>query len=286
MILSEELLLTTPLSYEISLTKFSSKTKINKTLVISSATGVLQKYYFKIATHFAYLGYTCYTFDYYGIGNSNNSPRALKKNTCDLKTWAENDQSSVIKYAKENNLNDRLTLLTHSLGGQLIAFNKQYQLIDNIITIASQSGYYKHWKGIDRFKMFSYWNIILPISSSLFGYFPAKKMGLFENLPKQAAMQWRYWANRPNYMLSEFNINDTNFNKITCPILALSFPRDFYAPKSSVDWLANQYSKAQIDRRHILPKELNIPDVKHFGFFRDIYKDSLWKMAHEWINKN
>jgi len=286
MILSEELQIKTPLGYHIGLTKFSSKTKIKKTLVISSATGVLQKFYFKIASHFADLGYTCYTFDYYGIGKSNNSTQALKQNTCDLKTWAENDQSTVIKFAKEKNPDHQLTLLTHSLGGQLIAFNKHYKYIDNVITIASQSGYYKHWKGLDRFKMFIYWNILLPISTSLFGYFPAKKMGLFENLPKQTANQWRRWANRSNYMLGEFDITQTNFNKITCPILVLSFPRDFYAPKSSVDWLANQYSKAKIDRRHIKPEELNIPDVKHFGFFRETYKDSLWKMTHEWINNN
>jgi len=286
MIVSEEIQLETPLGYHIGLTKFSSETNIKKTLVISSATGVLQKYYYKIASHFASLGYICYTFDYYGIGKSNASIKALKQNTCDLKTWAENDQTTVVKFAKEKNPNHNLTLLTHSLGGQLIAFNKQHLLIDNIVTIASQSGYYKHWKGLDCFKMFVYWNFLLPIPTSLFGYFPAKKMGLFENLPKQVAMQWRRWANQPNYMLSEFEITQTNFNKIACPILVLSFPRDFYAPKSSVDWLANQYTRAKIDRRHIIPKEFNIPDVKHFGFFRDVYKDSLWKITHEWISNS
>lgn len=286
MIIDEEIQLETPLGYSISITKYYSDNNNRKSLVISSATGVLQKYYSKISKHFAALGYVCYTFDYYGIGKSNNSIKALKQNNCDLKTWSENDQSSVIKFVKNQNPENKLTLLTHSLGGQLIAFNRHYNLIDSIVTVASQSGYYKLWKGLDRFKMFLYWNGLIPITTSLFGYFPTKKLGLFENLPKKATSQWRRWANHPEYMLGEFNREETNFDTISCPILVLSFPRDFYAPKPSVDWLAEQYTKAKIDRRHIIPSELDIPDVKHFGFFREVFKDSLWKITHDWIKKS
>lgn len=281
----EEFQLPTYLDYKIAVTKFSSENSTNRTIVISSATGVLQKYYSKIATHFANLGYAVYTFDYYGIGESNNSIKALKQNTCNLKVWSENDQSCVVEFAKKQYPNSKLTLLTHSLGGQLIAFNKHYKLIDSIVTVASQSGYYKHWKGFDRFKMYVYWNILIPTTTALFDYFPSKKMKLFENLPKKATQQWRRWANHPDYMLGEFNKTETNFNNISCAILALSFPRDFYAPKASVDWLANQYSKATVDRKHIIPEELGIADVKHFGFFRKTFKDSLWKMTQEWIER-
>jgi predicted alpha/beta hydrolase len=281
----EKLQIATPLGYKISVTKFSSEIPIEKSIVISSATGVLQKFYAKFAKHFAAIGYTCYTFDYHGIGGSSSGIKALKKNSLTLKDWAENDQSSVVKFAKDKQPNYPITLVAHSLGGQLLAFNTHAHLIDNVITIASQSGYYKHWVGIDRYKMYAYWNLLIPPTTSLFGYFPTKKLGLFENLPKQATLQWRRWANHSNYMLGEFNRDSTNFDTLTCPMLILSFPRDFYAPKPSVDWLASQFSKANIDRRHIIPEELGIPDVKHFGFFRNIYKDSLWEMTHDWIKE-
>jgi len=262
--------LATSLDYSIGVTKFSPNTYNQRSIVISSATGVLQKYYAKFASYCASLGFVVYTFDYCGIGDSNNSIKAIKENSCDLKTWGENDQSAVIKLAKESFPDHTLTLLTHSLGGQLVVFNKHYNKIDSIITVASQSGYYKLWEGLDRFKMNVYWNVLIPASTFLFGYFPAKSMGLFENLPKKATQQWRRWANHPNYMLGEFEKNDTNFTKISCPILSISFPRDFYAPKPAVDWLANQYTQVTVDRRHIIPEKLDIPDVKHFGFFRDM----------------
>lgn len=284
MITPEEFKIKTPLGHAISVTKFASESSNNKSIIISSATGVLQKFYSKFANYFASIGYTCYTFDYFGIGPSSNSIADLKKNALSLKDWAIYDQSSVVKFVKDSHPNTTITLLTHSLGGQLLAFNTHANLIDNVVTIASQSGYYKHWRGIDRYKMYIYWNLLIPVTTTLFGYFPTKTLGLFENLPKQATLQWRRWANHPDYMLGECDRTTTNFDTLACPMLAISFPRDFYAPKVAVDWLASQYSKASVDRRHIIPEELDIPDVKHFGFFRDTYKDSLWNLTHDWIS--
>lgn len=275
--------LKTPANYNISATLYLPKTTNNRSIVISSATGVLQRYYQKFATHFSMLGYTVYTFDYYGIGKSSSDISTLKNNTYDLVSWGKNDQATVVKYAKDQNPEHKITVITHSIGGQILAFNPYYKLIDNVITVASQSGYWKLWKGLSKLKMNIYWNAMIPIATKAFGYFPAKKMGLFENLPKHMVYQWRRWANHKNYMLGEFNINDTSFNKYSGSILALSFPRDGFAPKTAVDWLANQYTKATVDRRHLIPEELNIPDVKHFGFFRDTYKTSLWVMVDEWI---
>lgn len=81
----------TPLGHNLSITVFKPKTSINKSIIISSATGVLQHYYYKFASYFSELGYTLYCFDYSGIGKSNFSSADLKQNTVDLKSWGEND---------------------------------------------------------------------------------------------------------------------------------------------------------------------------------------------------
>ena len=95
--------LTTALGHNLSITVFKPKASINKSIIISSATGVLQRYYFKFAAHFSELGYTVYSFDYSGIGKSNLSDADLKQNTVNLKAWGENDQSSIVAYAKSQN---------------------------------------------------------------------------------------------------------------------------------------------------------------------------------------
>lgn len=132
--------ITTPLGHRLGLSVFKPKSSNNKSIIISSATGVLQHFYFKFATHFSELGYTVYTFDYSGIGKSNPSNTHLKQNTINLKDWGENDQTAVVDYALSQNPTDKIIVITHSIGGQILAFNKHMANIDAIITVASQSG--------------------------------------------------------------------------------------------------------------------------------------------------
>ncbi|WP_452222831.1 alpha/beta hydrolase family protein [Lacinutrix chionoecetis] len=262
-------------------TQFIPETSNNKSIVISSATGVLQNYYSKFANYFCTLGFTVYTFDYSGIGLSH--AKNIKKNSANLQDWA-NNQAAVLQFAKTENATHKTILITHSIGGQLIAFNAHINLADAIITVASQSGYWNVFSGLQKVKMFLFWNLMIPSLSPVFGYFPAKKLNLFENLPKQVTYQWRRWGNKKNYFLSD--AKKENLNLVTCPMLVLSFPKDNFAPKRAVDWFANVFKAAKIDRKHILPKALNLPNIGHFGFFRARFADSLWVMTSQWIVDN
>ncbi|NRB58458.1 MAG: alpha/beta fold hydrolase [Winogradskyella sp.] len=274
----------TKLGHEIGVKIFKPITPIDKSIIISSATGVLQRYYSKFANHFSSLGYTVYTFDYYGIGESKRKP--LKEIDTDLKSWGENDQAAVVDYAKLKHPYDKLILVTHSIGGQILSFNKSLDKVDAIVTVASQSGYWKHWKGFERFKLYVFWNALIPVFTPIFGYFPAKKLGLFESLPKNMVKQWSAWGKKPDYILSELKHENTMFAVYDKPMLILSVPKDEYASKSAVDWLAQQFINAKIDRRHLVPEELGIPNIGHFGFFREAFKPSLWKMTEEWIENH
>lgn len=268
--------------HSIFTTKFTSEISNAKSIVISSATGVLQSYYSKFAEHFCALGFTVYTFDYSGIGLSHG--KTVKNNTSNLYDWASN-QASVLSFAKTENPEHKITLITHSIGGQLIAFNKNIKLVDSIITVASQSGYWNIFDGLEKVKMFLFWNAVIPIATSIYGYFPARKLKLFENIPKKVAYQWRNWGNKKDYFLSQAKKGDLYLESVTCPVLVLSFPNDRFAPKKTVDWLANIFTNAKVDRQHIEPKALNIPDIGHFGFFRERFEASLWKMTESWIEE-
>lgn len=268
--------------HSIFVTQFIPKVSNSKSIVISSATGVLQSYYSKFATHFCVLGFTVYTFDYSGIGLSH--AKDIKNNTSNLLDWATN-QASVLTFAKTKNPEHKTILITHSIGGQLIAFNKNIKYVDSIITVASQSGYWNIFTGLEKLKMLLFWNLLIPIATSLYGYFPGRKLKLFENLPKQVVYQWRNWGNKKDYFLSEAKKETLHLESISCPILILSFPNDNFAPRKAVNWLANLFVNAKVDRQHIEPKTLNIPNIGHFGFFRERFETSLWKMTESWIEE-
>jgi len=286
MISKEEIFVKTSKEYSLAATRISSSHTNNKTLVISSATGVLQKYYFKIADYFAKSGYIVYTFDYYGIGKSGSKIEALKKNTITLSEWGSIDQATIIDFAKNEFPQNKITLLTHSVGGQVLGFNPNYKYINNIITVASQGGFWKHFQGLHKPKMWLFWHGMIPVLTPIFGYFPAKKIGLFENLPRKVVYEWAKWGQHQDYMMGHYDFEDIYFGKIEVPMLILSFPRDSYAPKRSVDWLADQYINAKIDRKHIIPENSGLEEIGHFGFFREKFSDSLWKMTLEWIEQN
>jgi len=43
------------------------------------------------------------------------------------------------------------------------------------------------------------------------------------------------------------------------------------------------YTGADITHRHLAPKDLGVPEIGHFGFFRERFRDSLWREAADWL---
>jgi len=264
-------------------TRFSGSNDLKQTIIISSATGVLQGFYKKFALHFASLGYNVFTFDYYGIGNSSGETYKLKKNTADLKSWGSIDQAAVVAHAKTEIPENEITLITHSVGGQILGFNPNYGNIDKIILVASQTGFWKYFSGWHYLKMFLLWYVIIPGITPFFGYFPSKTLGLFENLPKKMVYEWAKWGRKKEYLMHFHNEQEYFFDKIKVPILALSFPKDNFAPKATVDWLAAQFKNAKVQREHYIPSKEKLHRLRHFGFFREEFRETLWKKAEQWI---
>jgi len=267
----------------IAVSKFFSKKNSDHILVISSATGVLQKYYAHFSRYCASKGVDVYTFDYGGIGKSISSIKKLKNYTGNLTSWGQQDQAAVVGFARKENQAATLTLITHSVGGQILGFNANHHLIDKVIMVASQSGYWKHFEGLHIVKMWLFWYFLGPGFTKLFGYFPAKKLGLFENLPKNMLNEWTSWGRQKEYMM-HFKNEDYLFDKIKLPILAWSFPKDSFAPKRTVDWMMKQYENAKITRMHY-PSE-NKKQPGHFGFFKPAFKELLWEQNLNWILTN
>ncbi|MEM7382217.1 MAG: alpha/beta fold hydrolase [Bacteroidota bacterium] len=282
---TKELAVPTTQGHVLTATEFSPELSDQKVMIISSATGVLQGYYHKFARYFSSLGYTVYTFDYWGIGKSGGQLEQLKENQFDLKSWGSNDQAAMVSFARKTHPQYELILLTHSVGGQVLGFNPEYPEIDKIVMIASQSGYWKYFEGIHLPKMILFWYAIIPILTPLYGYFPAKKLGLFENLPKGMAYEWKRWGKRAAYMMDFYDQESYFFDRIEAPVFSMSFPKDQYAPEKAVDWLTKQFKASKTERLHYVPDKSVLGKLRHFGFFRERFKEELWDMTDRWIRK-
>jgi len=257
---------------------------IKDILIIASATGVKQSFYKKFAAYLASKGISVITFDYTGIGKSlKGNIRKYKANASD---WGEKDLQAVIQYAASNFTAASLTIIGHSIGGQLIGFAQSSQIAQKIILIAAQSGYWKFWKGKTRTKMFLTWHVLFPSLIKLFGYMPSKKFSGMENLPGNVARQWSKWCRNPEYLFADVVQDKQYFNTITCPLTSFSIEGDAYAPKEAVEWLAQRYTKAEKKMIHLHPNEFNTKRIGHFGFFHERFENSLWQLLLKEVKSN
>lgn len=272
----------TPKGHSVAVTKFVAPQAASYTMVITSATGVLQQYYAKFAQFFATNGITVYTFDYHGIGESSASTSELKTNTSDVISWGQNDQAAVVAFAKQENKDTKLILVGHSIGGQILGFNPNYHMIDKVILVASQTGYWKHFEGLHTLKMLLFWYVIVPLFTPIFGYFPAKKLGLFENLPKGVVYSWTNWGKHPKYLMRSYDEQKHLFDKFQMPMLALSFSKDSYAPLKAVELLVAYYKNVRLKRVHHQAQS-GERHIKHFGFFKSWAQKPFWEQCLNYV---
>jgi len=53
----------------------------------------------------------------------------------------------------------------------------------------------------------------------------------------------------------------------------------------SVTQLVDAYTGADITHRHLTPKDLGVPEIGHFGFFRERFRDTLWQESVAWLHR-
>lgn len=128
------------------------------------------------------------------------------------------------------------------------------------------------------------WYFLAPGLARLLGYFPAKRLGLGEDLPQGVALEWARWCRISNYMVDDRGMPiRCGFECFRSPILYFSFKDDASAPKPAVEWLVGCYGYASRVGRHVYPADLSAGSIGHFGFFRDKFKKSLWQESIEWL---
>ncbi|GFD81196.1 alpha/beta hydrolase [Tenacibaculum sp. Mcav3-52] len=244
-------------------------------LIIASATGVKQEYYQNFSKYLSENGISVLTFDYCGIGRSLRKPiLELSNNAAD---WGKNDIESVLQYVLKNYPNSKKVILGHSIGGQLIGLAKSSPKFDKIILLAAQSGYWRFWEGINKFKMWFNWYILFPSILNLFGYLKSKKLSGMENLPKNVANQWKNWGKKSDYMQGDKSIVLKYYDKIKFDISAFCIEDDDFAPQKAVEWMTSQYQNSNIKSTILKPSDFGVEKIGHFGVFKNKFKATIWK---------
>ena len=269
-----EITLTATDGYALGATIFGTA---GRPVLVMPATGVPQSYYAKFAAYLAERGFIALTFDYRGIGRSR--PANLRKLVARMRDWALLDAAAAFRYFPSNVL-----VVGHSFGGQALGLLPQPERIAAALVVGSQSGYWRNWPALGKLWMWPATHLGLPAVTKLLGYFPGSRLGFGEDLPAGVATEWASWCRHPRYFVGALHADDA-YARVRSPLRAYAISDDAFAPRRAVEALARLYPNAQWETRALAPRDVGVKSIGHFGFFRERFRDSLWREAADWLER-
>lgn len=199
--------------------------------------------------------------------------------------WGRFDIDAALKWALDECQGEEIIYMAHSCGGQLVGLAPNSSRIDKAVFIACQSGYWKLWSIPYRWGVWAVWTLI-PLITPWFDDFPARALGLSSvNIPSGVARQWAKWGKSTNYLWDFISEEDIKrYQGLTFPLLSLGFSDDrYFGPPAATEKLLAYYPKARKDLKIVSPSDYKKNSIGHFGFFKEDFKQSLWKDFANWI---
>ncbi len=244
-------------------------------VLIAPAIGVPQGFYGKFATWLAQQGLVAVTFDYSGMGASlKASSVPLKQIQANVLDWGA-DAARVLDTLKRRYPDLPLYWVGHSLGGQLISM-VDHAALRKAITVGTGSGYWRENSPELRRRAPLFWYVFVPLLTPLFGYFPGKRLNMVGDLPAGVITQWRRWCLHPDYIASEGEAMRAQYAAVRTPITSFSFTDDDYMSARNTEHIHSLYTNAPKKMQRIAPADIGAHAIRHFGFFKAHFKDTLW----------
>lgn len=250
-----------------------------RVVIISSATAVPQRFYRYYAHALAEAGYVAITYDYRGIGGSR--PESMRGFQAKTRDWGLLDMAGVVAWVRENFEPERTFMVGHSVGGQIAGLLDNSALIDGMITLSAQSGYWRLQGGEQKLAVAFHVHVTFPLISTIFGYMPWSWFSSAEDLPKGVALEWSRWCRDPLYLLGDETLPLDRYAEFSAPVLAYSINDDKWGTQQAVDAMMSAYPN--VERRHIEPAQNGLESLGHLGYFRQTARH-LWADGIAWMD--
>ncbi|MEV6343011.1 alpha/beta fold hydrolase [Actinoplanes sp. NPDC051851] len=252
-------------------------------LVIHSATATPQGFYRALAEHLAEHGIATVTYDYRGTGRSGD-PRAFAG--LGVRDWIAQDAPAVAAWAHRRFPDLPHFALGHSLGGHVIALGEAGDHLTGAVIVASHLAAIRRIPSVmERVRVQLLFSVLGPAAVRLFGYVPARRLGLGEDIPSGAFAEWAGWARRDQYFADDPSMRTAErFIRVTQPVLAIGFTDDPWSTPEQIDALTARLTGATVERRTYTPADAGVARIGHHGFLRREVGESLWPDLVAWLS--
>ncbi len=263
-------------------TLFKPGTEITGVLVIHPATATPQGFYRAFAQHAAGRGILTITYDYRGTGLS-GSPKALPE--IKMRDWIQQDIPAVAQWAAERYPDLPHFALGHSVGGHGLVLNYGTERLKACAITSSHVAALRTISPLpERLRVTAVLNLIGPVLSRLIGYMPGKKLGLGEDIPREALLDWSSWTLRKNYFFDDPSMAAVQrAEQLRVPMLAVGASDDLWASPQQMDALTSHVTGVPVERRTYTPEQVGAKSIGHHGLMRRGIGEPVWDDILDWF---
>jgi len=255
--------------------------------MLACGGGVPAARYARFARFLAARGIPVLTFDYRGIAFSR--PSNLRRFRAVAEDWSEFDCGGGVAYLRSVFPDAELVAIAHSIGTLLIGGAPNVAQISRFVFVCAHTGYYGDYLPKYRLPMAVLWHLIMPMTTRVVGYFPARLLRIGEDIPAGVAMQWA--ARRTPALQPDAKAGDmrraqemiARYQNVTGRTFALGFTDDAFATEAGARRLLSAYPRLQPQLRLIAPSEAGMTKIGHFGFFRQEAEMLLWPLVARFV---
>ncbi len=249
-------------------------------VIISSATAVPRAYYRAFAQGLADAGAAVLTYDYRGCGDSRSD---LRRSTARMRDWGTLDFAGAIEFMAARYPTIPLHAVGHSVGGHVVLLAPNNARIARAVAIAAQSGYWRLYRGFERYRVYAFMRAIMPLSTRMFGYFPGRALRFGDDLAPGVLLEWSRWCTSPGYFFDDPSMTALeNAKTFTAPTMMIGLSDDPWATPQAIDALQCGFTHAPVTRKEIDPHVAGLREIGHMGFFRSA-NATLWPRVVQFL---
>ena len=253
-------------------------------VLLNSATGFPQTFYFKLAQYLAERGYDVQVYDYRGMGLSAASD--LASESARMSDWGLLDMPAALDEAARRAQGLPVITLGHSVGGQFLGLLANHALARAHVQIATSVGYWRWEAPPFKYLAWWFWRVHGPVMLAIKGYVPSGGGWAGLPLPRGVYEEWRRWCLRPTHFGPDLEtyLSGHVFADIRAPLLSVGFTDDPIATPRTVAELDKFFPNVVRESRWYSPQELGSKRIGHEGFFSSRHRDTLWRAVVDWID--
>lgn len=255
-----------------------------RTAVVLTATGAKASYYWRYAAFLAGEGMRVVVADYRGIGRS--APEGgLRGVRMRWHEWGTLDADALIGWAREDGPGREIVAVGHSFGGLAACLAPRARELSRLLMVGTQHGYWRDYAPGHRAHMVWRWHLAMPLIARLLGYFPGRRLGWLEDMPRDVALDWarshRHFARTIGAGGEEIL---ARMRELEIDVLAVAATDDPFATEPATTRTLAYLPRARTQRHLIDPASVDVAEIGHLGLFHDRFRDSLWPDSARWLD--